>query len=593
MRYFLFILLLFASAPSYAQNALHALAMHGSPKYAAGFTHFDYVNPNAPKGGTMKLSGAETFDSFNGFINKGVSADGLGLLYTSLLEKSQDEAFTMYGALAASLEIPKDRSWVTFNIQPTAIWDDGKPVTADDVVWTFNTLVEHGRPQYRAYYAHVAKVEALSEKRVKFTFDMAENLELPLIVGELTILPKHYWEGRDFTKTTLEPPVGSGPYKIATFEQGRSITYARKEGWWGETLPVYKGRYNFDRIGYEYYRDQDVSLQAFFGEEFDFRQEYTAKLWSTGYDVPAVKDGRIIKEMIPNKLPQGMQGFTMNLRRPIWQDKAVRKVMNLAFDFEWSNKQFAYGAYTRSRSYFANSEMESKGLPEGRELEILEPFRNQLPPEVFTQEFTLPASDGSGSNRVNLREAMRLLDEAGYVMGTDGVRVHQDTGVRLEFEFLVASTNGAFERWFGPYKKNLERLGIKGEMRIVDASQYINRILDFDYDLIIGSWGQSTSPGNEQREYWGSDRVDVQGSRNYIGVKDPVVDALIEKIISAPSREDLVFRVRALDRVLQHGWYVVPNWHIAGWRVAHWDKFAKPDVAADYDLGAVDTWWGK
>lgn len=570
-----------------------AMAMHGQAKYQKGFKHFDYVNPDAPKGGVLKLAGAETFDTFNAYTTKGIAAAGLNLLYVSLLEKSQDEAFAMYQALAESFEVADDRSAITFKLRQDAMWSDGKPITADDVVWTFNTLISEGIPAYRAYYAHVAGVEALDERTVKFTFDVTGNAELPLIVGELTILPKHYWADKDFTATTLEKPVTSGPYRIGDFTQGRTITYERVADWWGADLPVYKGRYNFDEIVYEYYRDQDVSLQAFFSGEFDFRQEYTAKLWATGYDVPAVKKGNIVKKLIDNDLPQGMQGFVLNLRRPIFQDKAVRKAMNYAFDFEWSNKQFAYDAYTRSRSYFSNSEMESTGLPEGRELEILEPFRDQLPAAVFTQAFEVPASDGSGKNRSNLRVAALLLDEAGYVVGDDGIRVHRETGERLSFEFLVANTNAAFERWFGPYKKNLQRIGIEGNMKIVDASQYVNRIIAFDYDMIVQNWGQSLSPGNEQREYWGSDRAEASGSRNYIGLKDPVVDALIEEIVSAPTREELVVRCRALDRVLQHGWYVVPNWHIPAWRIAYWDKFEMPAQQAPYDLGIVDTWWAK
>ncbi len=570
-----------------------AMAMHGQAKYQKGFKHFDYVNPDAPKGGVLKLAGAETFDTFNAYTTKGIAAAGLNLLYVSLLEKSQDEAFAMYQALAESFEVADDRSAITFKLRQDAMWSDGKPITADDVVWTFNTLISEGIPAYRAYYAHVAGVEALDERTVKFTFDVTGNAELPLIVGELTILPKHYWADKDFTATTLEKPVTSGPYRIGDFTQGRTITYERVADWWGADLPVYKGRYNFDEIVYEYYRDQDVSLQAFFSGEFDFRQEYTAKLWATGYDVPAVKKGNIVKKLIDNDLPQGMQGFVLNLRRPIFQDKAVRKAMNYAFDFEWSNKQFAYDAYTRSRSYFSNSEMESTGLPEGRELEILQPFRDQLPAAVFTQAFEVPASDGTGKNRSNLRVAALLLDEAGYVVGDDGIRVHRETGERLSFEFLVANTNAAFERWFGPYKKNLQRIGIEGNMKIVDASQYVNRIIAFDYDMIVQNWGQSLSPGNEQREYWGSDRAEASGSRNYIGLKDPVVDALIEEIVSAPTREELVVRCRALDRVLQHGWYVVPNWHIPAWRIAYWDKFEMPAQQAPYDLGIVDTWWAK
>ncbi len=598
LRLLFTVALIIFTAPAFAQEApapVHALAMHGDAKYSPDFTHLDYVNPDAPKGGSLRLSAPETFDSLNPFITKGVSGDGIGMIYDTLMEKSLDEPFTTYGLLAESVETPEDRSWVIFNLRPEARWHDGQPVTAEDVVWTFNTLVEKGRPAYRAYYANVTSVEALDERRVKFTFDMAGNLELPLIVGELQILPKHYWTdgAHNFEETSLEPPLGSGPYKIAKIDPGKGITYERVADWWGKDLPIAKGRYNFDNIEYSYYRDQNISLEALFGGEYDFRQEYTAKLWATAYDAPAVKDGRIAKRLIKNELPQGMQGFVMNLRRPVFQDKAVRQAMDLAFDFEWGNKQFAYNAYTRTRSYFANSEMEAKGLPEGRELEILEQFRDQLPPEVFTTEYNPAKTDGSGQNRANLRQAMKLLDEAGYVMGADGVRVNKDTGVRLEFEFIVASTNGAFERWFMPWKQALEKIGIKGTIRIIDVAQYINRIMDFDYDMIVGSYGQSNSPGNEQREYWGADRADMQGSRNYIGVKDPVVDELVEMIVSAPSREELVLHCRALDRVLQWGYYVVPNWHIAAWRVAYWDKFGQPETQAPYGLGVIDTWWAK
>ena len=576
-------------------NKVSAIAMHGDLKYGADFTHFDYVNPNAPKGGTLRLSGAETFDTFNAFIPKGVAADGLGLLYVSLLEQSQDEAFSMYGALAHSIEYPDDRSWIIFHIRDNARWHDGQHVLADDVVWTFNTLLEKGRPFYKAYYANVTEVTAIDERSVKFTFDQAGNRELPLIVGSLPILPKHYWEqtGNDFTKTTLTPPVGSGPYTIDTFTAGRTITYKRVKNWWGDELPVYKGRYNFENIIYEYYRDQNISLEALFAGEYDFRQEYTAKLWATAYEAPAVKDGRIIKSKIHNKLPQGMQGFAMNIRRPVFQDIAVRKAMNYAFDFEWSNKQFAFDAYTRTRSYFANSEIEATGLPEGKELEILQAYKGKIPDDVFTKEFNPPSTDGSGTNRDNLRTAKKLLKDAGYILGEDKVMYHPDTGVRLEFEFLVSNINAGFERWFQPYKKNLERIGIKANIRIVDASQYVNRILAFDYDFIVASWGQSNSPGNEQREYWGADKADQPGSRNYIGIKDPVVDELVNNIVQAPTREDLIINTKALDRVLQAGWYIVPNWHLPAWRIAYWDKFDKPDIQAPYSLGHVDTWWMK
>lgn len=573
----------------------HAIAMHGDVKYAQEFTHFEYVKPDASKGGTLHLSGAETFDTFNPFIPKGVPASGINLIYSSLLEQSQDEAFTMYGALAKSVKYPAERNWVEFTIRDSAKWHDGKPVTAHDVVWSFNTLTEKGRPFYKAYYASVSDVKAINDKTVRFEFNQAGNRELPLIVGSLTILPKHYWtqEGIDFTETTLTPPPGNGPYKIGEFTAGRNLKYERVTDWWGADLPVYKGRYNFDTIEYDYYRDQNISLEALFAGEYDFRQEYTAKLWATAYNAPPVNDGKIIKKRIANKVPQGMQGFVMNLRKEVFQDLAVRKSMNYAFDFEWSNKQFAYDAYTRTRSYFANSEMEATGVPEGRELEILSEFKDQLPEQVFTTEFNVPASDGSGLNRKNLRKAKKLLQDAGYILGEDKILYHPEKNVKLEFEFLVSNINAGFERWFQPYKQNLERLGIKADIRIVDASQYINRVLAYDYDFIVGSWGQSNSPGNEQREYWGSDKADQPGSRNFIGLKDPVVDALIEQIVTAPTRQELIYRVSALDRVLQWGWYVVPNWHIPAWRVAYWDKFGIPETQAPYSLGVMDTWWYK
>ncbi|PJB69525.1 MAG: hypothetical protein CO093_10235 [Alphaproteobacteria bacterium CG_4_9_14_3_um_filter_47_13] len=578
-----------ASAP--APLPTHGIAMHGDMKYSAGFTHFDYVNPQAPKGGTLRMSGNETFDTLNGFSTKGVEANGLGLLYDSLMEKSQDEPFSMYAALAQSIETPEDRSWVIFTLRPEAQWHDGLPVTAEDVIWTFRTLTTKAKPFYKAYYANISNVEALGERRVKFTFDMANNRELPLIVGEMPILPKHYWEGKDFEATTLEPPLGSGPYKIGKVDAGRSIELVRVKNWWGENIPVFKGRYNFDRITYDDYRDQNVSLEALFANEYDFRQEYTAKLWATSYDAPPVLRGQISKEVIPNGLPQGMQAFAFNMRLAKFKDLAVRKAINYAFDFEWANKQFAYGAYERTNSYFENSEMAASALPTGRELEILESFREQIPESVFTEAFKLPETNGSGNNRENLRIALKMLDGADYIMGRDGVRSQKDTGERLEFEVLVANTNAAFERWFQPWKQNLERLGIKAEIRIVDASQYVNRILAFDYDMIVASWPQSTSPGNEQREFWGSDRADMPGSRNYLGIKDPVIDSLVDMIVSAPTREELVLRCRALDRVLLHNWYVVPNWHLAAWRVAYWDKFGQPEVQAPYSLGVIDTWW--
>lgn len=565
--------------------------MHGAPKYAADFTHLDYVNPDAPKGGTLRLSALGTFDSLNPYIVKGMAADGLGLAYETLLEQTADEPFSAYGLIAQSLETPPDRSWVAFTLRPQARWHDGQPVTADDVVWSFKTLTTQGAPFYRVYYAHVKDVVAETPSRVKFIFDMAGNRELPLIVGQIPVLPKHYWtDGKhDFAQTTLDPPPGSGPYEVGAVVPGRSIEYRRIADWWGKDLPINRGRYNFDRITYDYYKDGGVALEALFAGNYDFRQENIAKQWATAYDAPAVKDGRIVKAEISHTLPQGMQGFVFNTRRPPFQDRAVREALTYAFDYEWSNKQFAYGAYKRSSSYFSNSEMEAKGLPQGPELAILEPFRGQIPDEVFTTEYNPPKTDGSGNARANLKKATEILDAAGWKPGPDGVRAKD--GVRLDFEFL--DDNPAFERWILPFTKNLERIGVKARYRVIDPAQYQNRIRTFDFDMTVGVFGQSNSPGNEQREFWGADKADMPGSRNLIGVKDPVVDALIEQIVSAPTREDLVLRCRALDRVLQWGYYLVPNWHISAWRVAYWDRFDRPENPPPFALPVAETWWTK
>ncbi|MCB1538737.1 MAG: ABC transporter substrate-binding protein [Rhodospirillales bacterium] len=570
-----------------AAEPVHGLAIYGAPKYQAGFTHFDYVNPDAPKGGTLRLSAIGTFDTLNPFIVKGVPADNLGLLYTTLMTGSSDEAFTEYGLLAESVEMPEDRSSVTFNLRKNAKWSDGQPVTAADVVWSFDTLMKDGAPFYASYYHDVESAKTETPTRVTFKFKRAGNRELPLIMGQMPVLPKHYWEKHDFTKTTLEPPVGDGPYKIASVDPGHSITYERVKDWWGDDLPVGKGRYNFDRITVDYYRDATVAVEAFFANRYDVRQEYIAKVWATGYDAPPVRDGRIVKEEIKNGLPAGMQGFIMNTRRPVFADRAVRRALQYAFDFEWSNKALAHGAYKRDYSYFTNSEYAATGLPEGKELALLEPFRDRLPPELFTQEYKNPVTDGTGNVRDNLRQAAKILDDAGWTIGADGVRAKN--GVRLSFE--IVDNQAEFERWVLPFIRNLKRIGIEANFRVVDTSQMVARLNDFDYDMTISGFGQSLSPGNEQRDYWGSAKADAPGSRNLIGVKNPVVDAMIDKIATAETREDLVAAVKALDRVLLWNYYVVPQWYTDLWKVAHWNRFGRPSAQAPYDLGIVDTWW--
>ena len=586
--HYLLIVLLLLPLTAVAQTA--SIAMHGTPKYTNGFTHFDYVNSDAPKGGQYRYATIGTFDSLNGFITKGVPAAGLRLIYQPLMTSSADEAFSKYGEIAQSIKIADDNLSVTFQLHDKAVWHDGKPITADDVTWTFNTLMEKGAPGYKAYYADIDRVEGQG-KSVTFHFKTAENKELPLIVAGLTILPKHYWEGREFDKTTLEAPLGSGPYKISKIDAGRSIAYERVKNWWAADLSVNKGRYNFDRIEVKYYRDATVALEALFAGEYDVREEYIAKTWATGYDNDIVKSGRIQKHEIRNQNPVGMQAFIMNNRRDVFKDREVRRALQLAFDFEWSNKQFAFGAYKRTNSYFENSELASSGVPMGRELELLEPYRDQLPPELFTTPYTNPTTDGKGNNRQQLRMAMKILDEAGYKLGADKIRVHEKTGQRLSFEIMHRQAE--FERWVLPFIRNLKRIGVEANFRVVDTPQFVDRMTNFDFDMTVGGPGQSLSPGNEQLEYWHSSKADVPGSRNHMGISHPVVDALVMQVINAPNREELVYRTRALDRVLLWGYHSIPQWHINTWRVAHWDKYDKPSVQAPYALGAIDTWWMK
>ena len=564
----------------------HAIAMHGEPKYPADFPYFEYVNPEAPKGGMLKQAATGTFDSFNPYIPKGNAASGMGFLNETLLQSSADEAFTEYGLIAESLEWPEDRSWVTFHLRPEARWHDGKPITVEDVIFSFNILKEKGHPFYRFYYQSVDKAEQVGEHSVKFTFNEVGNRELPLIVGQLTILPKHYWEGRDFESTTLEPPLGSGPYKIGEFEPGRYIIWDRVDDYWGKDLPINRGKYNFDDLRYEYYRDDTVVRESLKAGNIDYRAENNSKAWATDYNVPQVEDGLLRKEMIPHQQPTGMQAMVLNTRRPIFQDPLVRRALANAFDFEWTNRNLFYDQYTRSESYFSNSEMAATGLPEGEELEILEQYRGRVPDEVFTTTYGAPATDGSGWPRANLRDAFKLLEEAGWII-KDHKLVNGETGEPFRIEILIVSQ--AFERVVLPFVRNLKRLGIDARVRLVDQSQYINRLRSFDFDVVISGWGQSDSPGNEQRNYWGSQAADLEGSRNLIGIKDPVIDELIELIITAPDRESLITRTKALDRVLLSHHFVIPNWHISASRTLSWDKFGRPAVIPRQ--GTSTTYW--
>lgn len=576
------------AAVGYADSTItktHAVAMHGQPKYPADFTHFDYVNPDASKGGTVRLAGLGSFDSLNPFIIKGQAADGLGGIYDSLTTASADEPFTRYGLLAESMELPADRSWIIFNLRSSARWHDGQPVTADDVIFTFDIIRKEGAPQLQFYYADIDKVEKLGPLRVKFMFKSSENRELPLIVGEQAILPRHYWQDRDFSKTTLDPPLGSGPYRIHSLEAGRFIVYERVADYWGKDLPVNRGRYNFDIMRYDYYRDETIQIEAFKAGEYDYRMENSSKHWATAYDMPEIAQGLMRKEEVGHNRPSGMQGYVYNTRRNLFKDARVREALAYAFDFERANKTLFYGQYTRTRSYFDNSELAATGLPSSQELELLAPFKDQLPPRVFTEAYQPPKTDGSGRIRSNLAKAVKLLKAAGWKINAGWL---EKDGQPFEFEVLLYAP--LFERITLPFAKDLERLGIKARVRTVDVAQYIKRLETFDFDMFVYTWGQSLSPGNEQRNYWGSAAADQPGSYNFAGIKDPVVDALIEKIIAAPDRDSLVTRCKALDRVLQWGFYVIPHWHIAYDRLVYWNKFSRPAVTPDNGV-QFDAWW--
>lgn len=569
----------------------HALALHGLPKYDAGFTHMAYVKPDAPKGGNINLAQIGTFDNLNPYIIKGLPAAGLGLVYQTLMEKSLDEPLTSYGLLAETITVAEDRSWVSFDLRKGAKWHDGKPVTADDVLWSFNTLIKSGQPFFRSYYSSVKEVSAVDADTVRFNFKTAGNRELPLIIGDLPVLPKHYWtqKNRDFSKTTLEPPLGSGPYKVKSVDIGRRIVLERVKDWWGADLPINEGRFNFDTITMDYYRDPSVAFQAFLAGSADFRYENIAKNWAQGYEHPAVKSGQIKKEQIKHGLPTGMQAFVYNIRRPKFKDPLVREALAYAFDFEWANKQLAHGTYIRSQSFYSNSELGASMPISKAETKLLSPYRDQLPPRVFTTVYQPPKTSGTGDNRQNLRHALKLLGEAGWKL--DRGILKNASGKTFEFEILINSP--MFDRWLLPFVANLKKLGINAKIREVDTAQYQNRITSFDFDITVESIPQSLTPGNEQYAFWSSEMADIEGSQNLIGVKNPAVDALMANIVEANTREELITATRALDRVLQWNFYVIPQWHIDTFRIAYWNKLGRPAQNPPYGLPYVETWWAK
>jgi len=574
----------------------HALSLFGDIKYPADFKRFDYVNPDAPKGGSVRQIAVGTFDNFNIAVAgvKGSLAPAVGLIYERLMEPALDEVATGYGVLAEAAQYPADFSWVVYRLRKEARWHDSKPVTPEDVVYSLEVLKKLS-PQYAAYYRHVANVERTGEREVKFTFDSSGNRELPQIVGELMVLPKHYWEGsdaqgrkRDISQTTLEPPLGSGPYRIKDFVAGRTLSLERVKDYWGANLPVQIGQNNFDELRYEFFRDSTVALEGFKGDQVDWRLENSAKNWATAYDFPAVTEKRVLLEEFPNRSSGNMQAFALNTRRDQFRDARVRNAFNWAFDFEEMNKQLFYGQYSRINSYFAGTELASSGLPEGQELAILETVRDKVPAEVFTKPYRNPVGGDPEAVRANLRESMRLLKEAGYEIKDR--KLVDASGKPVTVEILVQDP--AYERIALFYKPSLERIGVTTSIRIVDDAQYENRKRKFDYDIIIDSWGESLSPGNEQREYWGSQAADAPGSRNTIGIKNPAIDALIDKMIFAKDRAELVAATKALDRVLLWNHYVVPQWNYPKVRTARWDRFSRPAELPKYGLsGFPALWW--
>lgn len=573
----------------------HALTLFNDVKYPADFKRFDYVNPDAPKGGRVRFGIVGSFDNLNPYTFKGEAAGAV--INDPLLTSALDEPSTEYGLVASGVWHPEDRSMVVYRLRPEARFHDGTPMTPDDVIWSMQSLRE-AQPFYNFYYKNIARAEQTGEHEVTFTFNQKGNRELPLITGQMPVLPKHWWTGqdakgrqRDIKETSLEVPLGSGAYMAADVKPGQSILMKRVAEYWARDLAVNVGQNNFDEIEYIYFRDANVAFEAFKGDQYDWRTETSSKMWATGYDFPAVQAGRVIKEDITLKQVEGMQAWAMNIRRPKFQDVRVRQALNYAFDFEWANQNLFYGQYTRSRSYFNNSYMEATGLPSPQELAILDPLKDQLPPEVFTAPYTNPVNDTPQNKRKNLREAAKLLNEAGWSVTQDGGKsvLKNAKGEQLTVEFLLDSP--LFERIALPYRQQLELLGIGVAIKTVDSAQYERRTQTFDFDIVVGNWGQSLSPGNEQRDYWGSEAAKRDGSRNLIGIADPAIDKLIETLIFAADRDALVTACKALDRALLWHHYVVPMWYIPYERTARWDRFGRPEKLPDLSTGFPSIWW--
>ncbi|RUU23835.1 ABC transporter substrate-binding protein [Mesorhizobium sp. M7A.T.Ca.TU.009.01.3.2] len=572
----------------------------GESKYGANFQHYDYVNPNAPKGGTLNSVVPGTFDSFNPYIVQGSPAAGLvgfggGLLYDTLMEQATDEGSTSHPLIADAYKYPDDYSSATYRLDPRAKWHDGQPITVDDVIWSFHVLKANS-PQYSRYFENVTDAVAISDREVEFHFNQKGNRELPKIIGDLAVLPKHWWEGtdangkkRDVTKPTLEIPLGSAAYKIASFKPGSEIIWQRVPDYWAAKLPVKIGRENFDTRRYTYILDDNAAWLAFTkGGLEDINREYSSRKWATAYNFPAFQAGDVIKKDFQTQAPEPMQGFVLNQRRPLFQDRLVREALTIPFDFESMNRTLFFGFNTRTSSYFQGTELASSGLPQGKELEILEKYRDKLPPELFTQEFKLPVYDSPQAERKYLKQAVDLFAKAGWVI-KGGKMVNAKTGAPFKFEIL--GWNDTDQVIASPYIANLRKIGVDATLRIIDQTQYINRVNNFDFDVVTGMLQQSDSPGNEQRDLWSSKAADSPGSRNLMGIKDPTVDALVDRIIFATDRDDLVAATHALDRILLWNFYVVPQYYRSAVWLAYWDKFKFPDKQPAYAGADIDSWW--
>ncbi len=578
------------AAPASASEPKHGLSAFGDLAYPPDFKHFNYVNPDAPKGGTFSLvgwGGVTTFNSLNNYILKGDAAQGLELLFDTLMTPAADEPDAAYGLVAESAEVADDRMSVTFNLRPEAHFADGTGLTADDVVFSFDVLKEKGHPLYHQMLQDVVKAEALGPHKVRYTFTGDLVRDLPLTVATLPIFSKAYYAQHPFDQTTLDPPLGSGPYVVDSVAQGRTIVYRRNPNYWAKDLPVNRGRFNFDKIRFEYFRDRTASMEAFKAGTYDFREEFTSKVWATEYDFPAIRDGKVKKEVLPDETPSGTQGFFLNTRRPPLNDIRVRKALDLAFDFEWANRNLFYGLYTRTESYFENSPMKAEGVPSEAERALLTSLGAPVSEEALGAAYVPPKSDGSGQDRKLLVEAGKLLDEAGWTV-KNGVRVNAK-GEPLKLEILYFED--VFERLVAPYVRNLKLLGIDASMRLVDPAQYQQRLKNFDFDITTERYQMRNTPGVELRSYFSSQAAKMDGSLNLAGISDPAVDALIERVIAAKSRDELTTAARALDRVLRAGHYWVPHWYKASYNIAYWDKFSRPQVKPRFDRGILDTWW--